>query len=460
MPYNDQFEENIRRRFANARMEPSPDLWKKLETQLPTQTRKRVIPFWKSMGLLAIAATLALLAYSAIAPPVSGTVAIPEDQIAQNNQPEIPLVSEHTLVPEDRIAVEDEPQKLLDKVADDPKKIIPGNKTYLEVQSHAKSEEHILGPVMHNPMKHYVKVKLPVLSRVSPEAASFSVNTPIPELSIPETQFGINNMAFRDDDKSKRKGLFAFFAQGDTRRSGLGKEEVAFVSGVRPTGVQGGYNLIGVDLPVQKNVYPQWVSSATVGAELFLGENISMHTGLGVSRFTQSAPFTTNSNARYLDAVESLEFSNAIDPVLIPEYQQVNANQLEHTALNIPLGFSLYAGNNKRAVALKAELAYQPVISSTYNTLNRASYDLEALAATGQANLAQNQVENDLLNPHAIRANLGIRLEHRLGKRIQLFGGPSLSYNVSPAYTSSKPDFDQNNLGLGFEMGLKWQQSR
>ena len=210
------------------------------------------------------------------------------------------------------------------------------------------------------------------------------------------------------------------------------------------------------ELPVQRNKYPQWMYSQQIGAEFFVGDRVSLQSGLGITRYSQEAITITGAQE---DNLGFVRLTTGVDPATLDEAaltQSIGANRLEHTALDIPLDVNVYAGNARRSLAFSAGMSYHPVVKSSTQMLKRAEYDLASTVPNQR--IQEATTENILLNPYALTSRLGLRLQQRIGKNVSLYGGPSVSYALAPAYASLS-GIDQSRMGLGLEMGVKWQHA-
>lgn len=466
MPFNDQFEKSIRQRFADARMEPSTELWERLEKQLPVPpTKNRIIPFWLPPAIISIAAAIVLFLY--IGRPASKVKATHDQVVPQIATTTSPSANEQsTTIPfievnEDAVRESGpEPEKTINSVtprADKPSRNVVQFAS--RENSEAASNDNTFEVPVNIDLFH--KVNLPEVTPVKTSTLDLVATVAKPTLRINTDQidWSINPLLQKVERHNKpgKKGMLAFFASGRVNKTGLSKEEIL----VTPNPIVGsnqGYGYTTEFLPVQKNIFPQWASGIEAGAELFFSDHVSMQTGIGISRYRQD--FIIGS--ALADDAAFLETPLGVDPMdpgtinIRPASQVVEANSLEHTSLTIPLGVNVYAGNQKHAVAFNAAVEYQALLTSGSPSLKRAEYDFQTLATTGAVDLREASVDNTLLKNRAITGRVGIRYQHKVGKGMYLFAGPLASYGISPVY-SSDSNIDQSKLGLGFEMGVRFQ---
>ncbi|MEM6261190.1 MAG: hypothetical protein AAGI38_01685 [Bacteroidota bacterium] len=75
MPVENQFERQLQQKLQDARMEPKPEVWQQLASQMAANRRRRVIGFWTSAGIAAALLLFAAWRFSLPAPEARAPLA-------------------------------------------------------------------------------------------------------------------------------------------------------------------------------------------------------------------------------------------------------------------------------------------------------------------------------------------------------------------------------------------------
>ncbi|MFK7970183.1 MAG: hypothetical protein AB8F95_07435 [Bacteroidia bacterium] len=475
MPFNDQFEKSIRDRFSGARMEPSPDLWAKLESKIPVDaiSTRKIIPLWAKMSLLAAAAILIFLIHAFATYYATASQSSMQDIVA-----ETPLIKEgRNTTPEpgpvNPIEEKTSPTLTFTKKVNTSieKSEKPGffshnhqigkaNGFDSEIVAYDKGEKQPASFVKNSlqPLSA-IHVKRESMDNYSLEALG-EIN--VEQISPIHYDWIINNGSKkRASSKPGKKGRLGLFAGLRLHKSGLSPEETVYTPNPNNQ-----YNQYGgfVDplLPVQRNIFPQWVSIKEVGAELFVSERLSVQTGIGLATYKQqivSMSFENQSaSSDYLVLPNTFQLREPDNPAQIEELTgRVSANTLEHNSLHIPLDVQYYIGDNKKSLAIQAGVSLQHVPIGQVRSLAKADYDFQdARSTTENASVSEAVVENTILKRNALSGRVGIKAQKHLVNGIHLYIGPTINYAFDPAYNSVL-DIHQSRFGIGLEMGLRWQ---